>query len=351
MKRPTLFLLFLLFLLATGLLIALSGCNPSEPPKPKITAGDSELPYVIGLNKWNGSAYDKEDNFILIMRDNPATDMPYVASGETISIEFDGKMPDSVKLTDHILRSDGTHTFAVEKANGTHTFAVERTIDIDFSKGKGSFILDENRSASLGSSDDMFDASIRGFRLVCSWGDNECEYAFIIRSDPPMTSTGSEGTADDVLVDHMPDDFDFVLDYGVLSKNSIDTYNDTFTKDLVTNGTETISFAIPVDKMQELYAAFREYEISELPDDLNAYAALFIEEESMSTVLPASQFVLTYTCDNEIRTITYDAGTRWTTEDPLDPWTRLFGFVEVVCEYIYGTEEYQNMSPAEGGYL
>ena len=25
--------------------------------------------------------------------------------------------------------------------------------------------------------------TIRGFKLICSWGDNECEYGFIITSD------------------------------------------------------------------------------------------------------------------------------------------------------------------------
>jgi hypothetical protein len=345
--------LFLLFLPAIAFLMALSGCNPSEPPKLKITAGDSELLYVVGLDEWNGNTYSSGDNFTFIMQDNSLSDLPRVALGETISIEFDGKAPDSVKLTDHVLASDGTHTFTVEKANGTHTFAVESTIDIAFSKGKGSFTLGKNWTAALGSSDDMPDASIRGFRLVCTWGDNECEYAFIIRSDPPTISTGPESTAGDTSAEQMPDDFDFTLGYGLLSKDNIDTYDDTLTKDLVMDGTETIPFVIPKDKIQELYAAFREYEISELPDDLNAYA-MSIGEKPSAVVGGgglASEFILTYTCNHETRTIIYNGGEKWDTAGPPETHERFLGFFEVVSEYVHGTEEYQNMSPANGGYL
>ena len=25
--------------------------------------------------------------------------------------------------------------------------------------------------------------TLRGFRLICTWGENECEYVFVIRTD------------------------------------------------------------------------------------------------------------------------------------------------------------------------
>jgi hypothetical protein len=151
----------------------------SEPSSLQITVGKSVLSYVVGLNQWNESEYDREDNFKLIMKGVLASDLPLIELGETISIEFLGQVPDSTMLTECLLQSDGTQKFTIED-----------TIDIDFSSGQGSFILEKNMSVafSSNSADFMPGASIRGFRLICKWGNNECEYAFVIRSDPPFTS-------------------------------------------------------------------------------------------------------------------------------------------------------------------
>jgi hypothetical protein len=155
-------------------------------------------------------------------------------------------------------------------------------------------------------------------------------------TDPESTTLGQ-----------MPSDFNFALDYGIGGKNNVDTYNGTFTKDLVINGTETIQFVIPADKMQEIYTAFMEYKIPDLPDNINAHVSI---EEEMLHIIPANNYAFSYTCNNETRTIICDDGGPWNTSGPSELRDRLVDFVDFVREYIHGTEEYQNMSPSEGGY-
>jgi hypothetical protein len=99
--------------------------------------------------------------------------------------------------------------------------------------------------------------------------------------------------------------------------------------------------------MQEIYTAFMEYNIPELPDDINAHVS--IGEESLH-ITPADNYTLSYICNNETRTIICDDGGPWNASGPSELRDRLVNFVDLVREYIRGTKQYQDMPPAEGGY-
>ena len=108
-------------------------------------------------------------------------------------------------------------------------------------------------------------------------------------------STG--GSADSAAV---PADFNFNLSFGIYGKNNINTYGNTFTKDLVLNGLETIDFYISEEKKIDIYNAFVEYKIYELPANINAEAELSIGDSIMIRH-PAAQYTLTYTLNNAER--------------------------------------------------
>ena len=48
-----------------------------------------------------------------------------------------------------------------------------------------SFKLERHWAALLSSSSEDYKNgnTLRGFRLLCTWGENQCEYAFVIRTD------------------------------------------------------------------------------------------------------------------------------------------------------------------------
>jgi len=147
-----------------------------------------------------------------------------------------------------------------------------------------------------------------------------------------------------------PEDFSFSLRFGFEGINSINTKNGTFTKDLVSAGTETIRFIIPADKMQDIYNLFVKNKISRLPADINAFA-LEKMGDTASSSSPADKYTLTYTCNGETRTIICNAGGPWDArKGPPDEYKRLVEFIDYIREYIYSTQEYTNMSPAVGAY-
>ncbi|MCY9659453.1 hypothetical protein P5G65_23375 [Paenibacillus chondroitinus] len=61
----------------------------------------------------------------------------------------------------------------------------------------------------------------------------------------------------------MPDDFNFSVRYGITSKNEINTFESTVTKDLVSNGIITTSIKLSENEMTKIYKQMREVNISQ----------------------------------------------------------------------------------------
>lgn len=149
---------------------------PAEPPEIKITSGETEIDYAVGKNMWNGAVYNRTGTFQMASYGKSLSDYPYIELGEEITIEFDGPVPEAYTLNDYILDSDGGVKYSNE---------VTRELPIEFTDSTGTFVLDFNPASALSSNSEDYGpgSSVRGFLLICAWGDNECEYGFIIRSD------------------------------------------------------------------------------------------------------------------------------------------------------------------------
>jgi hypothetical protein len=147
----------------------------NKPPDITVTADGQDLNWIVAKNEWNGAMYDREDTFISLFKQYDA--FVYFPIGTEIEIEFKGKMPDTVTLTDYCLAKDGTQRFYYTQV-----------IELTFVGKKASFTLPENMATLVSSIPSDYEAGsqIRGFRMTCAWADNECEYAFVVLTDPPM---------------------------------------------------------------------------------------------------------------------------------------------------------------------
>jgi hypothetical protein len=153
----------------------------------------------------------------------------------------------------------------------------------------------------------------------------------------------------------LPGDFDFKINYGVGGVNCIDTFNNTFTKDLIQPdrskpSTATTELVIPTDQMLAIYGKFLEYKIADLPDDINADAAATPSEEDM-LFEPSQEYTLFYICNGVRRKIVYDESKGWPVSADPDKRDRLMNFVEFITKYIYATKEYAAMPPTVAGYI
>lgn len=110
-------------------------------------------------------------------------EIPYVEYGGQIVLSFDGgAQPDSVALTDIILRKDGTAQYD------------ERTFiqtNLECRDGVAEFTLEVNPTVYLSSTMNP-EGFYRGFRVTCDWDNgSQREYAFILRAGTcfPIEST------------------------------------------------------------------------------------------------------------------------------------------------------------------
>ncbi len=161
------------------ILASLAGCQslglPKEPPEVSINIGNKKIQYVIEKNKWNGSIYDREDIFKTILKEG--RDIPFIEIGEIAEIEFKNNPPEQLKIYDILLDDTG---------NQIYTDKEIINISVELKHGKVAFEINTHMASYLSSLYVEDKKDIRGFKMVASWGDNECEYGFIIKTGKNM---------------------------------------------------------------------------------------------------------------------------------------------------------------------
>ncbi len=163
--------------ITAALLTACGGKVPETPPAAQVTADGVQVANVVNKTCW--------DNTVYIMDGTAAEwleqygDPVYYPDGTVFEVALPKKntAPDSVKLTDSVIREDGSLKY-------DETAAVRELVP-QINENVISFTLDGYPASMLSSqlSDYENGAVLRCFELTCKWGDNECVYTFCIRSD------------------------------------------------------------------------------------------------------------------------------------------------------------------------
>lgn len=173
MKKIIIGIMFIL--LMTALMIGYtSQKSPKEPPELVITIGDKEVEYVTSKNKWDGEIYDREDTFKSILKKGSGIEIPYIEIGKTAVINFKNYPPSQFTVSDILIDKNGNQMYSNKEII---------SIPIKLKDGKCSFEIKKHWASALSSTYVENKTDIRGFRMIASWGKNECEYAFIIRTD------------------------------------------------------------------------------------------------------------------------------------------------------------------------
>jgi hypothetical protein len=158
-----------------AIIISLTGCKSqgatNEPPEVSINIGGKQIQYAVEKNKWNGSVYDREDIFKTILK--KGIDMPFIEIGEIAEIEFKNNPPEQLEIYDILLDDTGSQIYGDEMIIN---------IPVELKNGKTSFEINTHMASYLSSLYVEDKKDIRGFKMIASWGDNECEYGFIIKT-------------------------------------------------------------------------------------------------------------------------------------------------------------------------
>lgn len=140
------------------------------------------------------------------------------------------------------------------------------------------------------------------------------------------------------LSKQMPEDFNFSLQYGFSGKNEINTYTSTITKDLIENGTMSITFDIPYSDLEDIYNKLNDLDIINIKNKLI--------KEGLS-IEPNSEYILNFTANDNEFTI-YGDSTMYSIKN--DDANNYIEFVRYVIDYVESTSEYKSLPESKGGY-
>lgn len=170
---------FAVLFIMTVILIGCASKSMKEPPEMSIHIGDRIIEYVAAKNKWNGNSYDREDTFVTILKGQK--DIPVIDIGSIAEIYFEGEIPDEFTVTDIIIDENGRPIYTDKEI---------KNIPVVLHGDKYyTFEIQEHFASSLSSYYEQDKKDLRGFRMIASWGDNECEYAFVIKANKKSDSS------------------------------------------------------------------------------------------------------------------------------------------------------------------
>jgi hypothetical protein len=146
-----------------------------EPPAITVTISDRQIEdYIYEKNSWDGIQYDREGILQILMRKSLLNRIPYIKADETCTISFRDYPPDKFTISDILID---------QKGNQRYTDKEIINIPVELKDGKCSFVVKKHVASGLDSLYYKGKTDFRGFLMTASWGENQCEYAFVIKTD------------------------------------------------------------------------------------------------------------------------------------------------------------------------
>ncbi|PKM77290.1 MAG: hypothetical protein CVU90_08265 [Firmicutes bacterium HGW-Firmicutes-15] len=81
-----------------------------------------------------------------------------------------------------------------------------------------------------------------------------------------LTILGCSNISQPVSTDNTKNEFNFLLQYGISARNQIDTFNGTYTKDLISAGTKTIKLRFNDTELSDIKKQMQQISILDYPE-------------------------------------------------------------------------------------
>jgi hypothetical protein len=134
----------------------------------------------------------------------------------------------------------------------------------------------------------------------------------------------------------MPEDFNFILNYGTYGKQKIDTFKDVVVKDLVEDGIFEANISLTEEEMKQIH-----HEMVKI----NVMGELDLEEDKECHVEPPSISVWEIQMDGKTKSFSYQSYCDYP-EDAL----KLLKLEEYIHNIVSTKEEYKELPESRGAY-
>ena len=187
--------------------------------------------------------------------------------------------------------------------------------------------------------------------LVTTSGTPGCDNGTILEPEPvtePHTTPTPEVSDSDkeVPADSISGGFNFnlIFRYGVMSKNILDTFQGTFSKDMVRDPSITIDLSLSQEEMDSIYQKMVEIDFFNYPDEFKVPVP---PDGLVQIVTPYSSYYFRVKYGSEIKEL------RWKDEIKNEniKADKLRELIKLIRDIIESKEEYQKLPEPTSGYL
>jgi len=142
-------------------------------------------------------------------------------------------------------------------------------------------------------------------------------------------------------------DFNFIFRYGVGAKNELNTFQGTYTKDMILADPVTTNLSLTPDEMDVISKKMIEIDFFSYPKD---FKIVVPEGESYRIVHPSSSYYFRVEYQSEVTELTWDNKDFFVfyKDEKAD---RLVELIKLIIKIIEARKEYQELPPPAGRYM
>ncbi len=139
-----------------------------------------------------------------------------------------------------------------------------------------------------------------------------------------------------------PPYFNFVFKYGVTLRNELDTFNGTYTKDMILAPSITTNLSLTSEELSQILAKMEEIDFFNYPDVFEVP-----QGELTQVVTPYSKYYFKVRYGSDTKEL------RWDDEilNPKEQADRLRELISLIRGIIESKDEYKKLPEPKGGYL
>jgi hypothetical protein len=137
-------------------------------------------------------------------------------------------------------------------------------------------------------------------------------------------------------------DFNLKFSYGVNARNILNTFQNTYTKDLIVDGVITIPFTLSNNDFKQILDKMNEIKIFEYPDTF-----VVPTWDTTTTIIPFSTYKFEVSYNSSIKYLYWSDNIINANNNA----TKLRELIKLLTRIIQSKPEYLQLPPAKGGYL
>ena len=154
---------------------------------------------------------------------------------------------------------------------------------------------------------------------------------------------GTVGCVADTAPDVKPPDFNLIFKYGVGAKNELNTFEGTYTKDMIMDPSVTVELSLTEEEVDRFYQKMLDIEFFDYPDEFSVSVA---PGSLTKIVTPYSSYYFKLEYNSSIKELRWEDEIKNRNEEA----DKLRELIRLIRDIIESKEEYQELPEPTSGY-